>query len=173
MNCGVRSASFQVFLEMLERTFDNELQWKDHGDACSVDGTTENIDVRVSLSSVEYYGEHGVNIVFSVKTPSGEFSQDIGSVKASQKQTVAIIGAVSNAVLDRIDHYDWEFVTIAAKDNIDTRMKLYNRIADRLKSKLGLLKFSGFVKRQGIIVLGKPGTEELINRFKKEAVDKE
>lgn len=162
-------------MEMMNRKFDSAPRWKRVGDVDVADASVDEAEVRVNLEPIVYYGVKGVNISFEVKDESVEYAQTAGTIQGSVKLASAIIGAVSNAVLDRLQEYEWSFVIFAAKDNIETRMKLYTRVADRIRRTrrhLGLYKFAGYVKGEGVVILGNSDAVEVMNRFEQEAADK-
>lgn len=49
-----------------------------------------------------------------------------------------IVGAISNALVERVSLYDFDAVIFIASDNIEDRMRIYNMIADRKWTRMGL-----------------------------------
>jgi hypothetical protein len=153
--------------EILKRKFD-DLEWKRVGTTDVGSGTIDGIPIELVLDPKTYYGARWINVVFRTLNSAGEFSEKAGAVKAGIQQASAIIGAVSNAVIDRLKTYDWELVTLIAKDNIETRMKLYQHIARRVQvSKFDeeLVTHHGMYDGQGVVAIAKKGSSSLFKKF--------
>ncbi len=159
-------------MEMLERKFD-DIEWEVEGNEVIGVGAVDGIDVQVRLSAITYYNEQGLNVVFALKDENGKFSERSGTFKnATVKQASSIIGAVANAVIQKLDDYDWSFVTMIAKDNIETRMKLYQRIAHRIKTTRKhpeLYEFFGKVNGEGLVALVKKDASHILKKIESEA----
>lgn len=59
-------------------------------------------------------------------------------LQLSGKNASKIVGAISNALLDRVQLFDFDGVIFIAKDHVEARMRLYNKVADRSWVQKGL-----------------------------------
>ncbi len=55
----------------------------------------------------------------------------------------SLIGAITNAFKEHINEYEYDFLILIAKDDVETRLKLYSRIARRLAREQGMYDHSG------------------------------
>lgn len=53
------------------------------------------------------------------------------------KSASKIVGAVANALVDRVQLYDMDAVIFFANDNVEDRMRVYNKVAERKWTRLG------------------------------------
>jgi len=140
--------------EMLNTKFDNSLNWNIEAGKDIAIGTLDDLKIKISIDPISYEKLVGLNLVFGI-WDGEDFKELAGSIKT--QISAKIIGAVTNAFKERIDHYEWDFLTLIAKDNVETRMKLYTRMADRL-SREGLHhQINERKDGNGVIVIGKKG----------------
>lgn len=116
-------------MEMLDTKFDS-INWLDSPIGTLGTGTVKGTNVQIKLTPITYDQYSGVNITFAVQSGNEytEVFQDNDS-----RQAAYIIGAVTNAVKDKLAQFDWDFIVLIAKDNVEARSRLYTRIADRLQ----------------------------------------
>jgi hypothetical protein len=141
--------------EMLNTKF-NSITWKQDGHKDIGVGLLGDIKVQVVLTSITYDKHIGLNLTFGV-WDGKDFSESAGT--EVDANTTSIIGAVTNALTSRIEEYEWDFLTLIAKDNVDKRMKLYTRIADRLARESLSSQINERKSGAGVIVIGKKGID--------------
>jgi len=90
----------------------------------------EDIKIIVTIEDREFILDSGKHISFlNIKFESiDENGKRITTATGLNKYGSRIIGAVSNALLDKVKDLNYEALTFIAKDRIDTRIKIYNRI---------------------------------------------
>jgi len=76
-----------------------------------------------SFNDKEYLG---INIAFSLL----ENGKEIETLTYSNKSGSKIIGAIVNALETKVNEYEWDFLLFIATNNIEKRMKIYNKIAN-------------------------------------------
>jgi hypothetical protein len=74
----------------------------------------------------------GVNVSFEVKV-DGEYTTNL----TSAGQPNQVIGTIQNSLGEKIIHFDVDVVLFVAVDNIEPRMRLYGRMADKFAKKFG------------------------------------
>lgn len=124
-------------LEMLDTKFDS-LSWIVHSDRVEGTGIINKdnaIQIKLTVKPVTYADVEGVNVTFAVYdgTKYTEVFQNNDARNSAQ-----IIGAVTNALKDKLDEFEWDFITLIAKDNVSSRSRLYTHIADRISKERGL-----------------------------------
>ena len=140
-------------MEMLNTKFDT-LTWSNEGNKDIGSGQLDDLKIRVVLDPITYQQYHGLNLTFA--TWNGKkFSEVIHAI--STDKTAKIIGAVTNAFKDRIKEYEWDFLTLIAKDEVEVekRMRLYTHIADRLAKEQLIDQINERKDGNGVIVIGK------------------
>jgi hypothetical protein len=163
----IKGLVFFDIMETIGRRFET-LTWQVVDGNDTADGMIAGIRVKLKLSPLSFHDAKGLNISFALQNEDGNFSELTGARKATEKEAAMIIGAVSNAVIDRLREYDWDFVVMIAKDNIQTRMKLYSRIANRVKTTIRtpeMFEHSGFWNGDGIVALAKKGSTHIFSKF--------
>jgi hypothetical protein len=147
---------------MLDTTFDEPLQWNVIAGKDVAVGQVAGYHIQVAISPISYENNNGLNLVFAVGNEMG-FSEQFGTI--STPHAAKIIGAVTNAFKQRIADYDWDFLVFVAKANVEARMRLYSRIADRVSREM-LLSHSQPIQRSDgskYIVLYKPAMKQKID----------
>lgn len=144
-------------MEMLDTKFDS-LEWKHEGKQLNGYGVLGDIKTKVTLDPITYASKNGINITFSV-FDGAQYSEEFKDQGTSS--SAKIIGAVTNAIKEQLKSHHWDFVLIISKDNVETRHKLYVRIAHRFVRELGLGSME--LERDGekIIILSKLAGETL------------
>ncbi len=121
-------------LEMLDTTFDT-LSWSTHDNGVEGVGSIGDFQVKLTLTSVTYAELDGVNVTFAVYD-GAKYTEVFQN--ADTKNSALLIGAVTNALKDKLSEFEWDFVLLVAKDNISSRSKLYPHIAKRISKERGL-----------------------------------
>jgi hypothetical protein len=124
-------------LEMLNTRFGDE-DWKQVGKqqvGTAVLGD-EVFQLRLEpftlpLGDINY---QAINVAFA-KMVNGEPSEQL---TLTSKNASKIVGAVTNALLERVALYDFDAVVFIAEDNIEARMTIYNKVAERKWTQRGL-----------------------------------
>lgn len=75
-----------------------------------------------------------INVAFQ-KLVNGKPSEDL---QWTSKNASAVVGAITNALLERVALFDFDAVIFVAADNVSKRMTIYNQIARRRWVKEGL-----------------------------------
>lgn len=136
--------------EAFDTRFDNVLHWEAKGANLEAIGHLDDEQIKVILNPIKYQKYNGVNLVFQVLDhKTNAFSEKIGTSKSSSSR---IIGAVQNAFVDKINDFKFDFVVAVAKDNLDSRSKLYSAIFRRAAIKLGL--GTAEIKREHFTICG-------------------
>lgn len=68
----------------------------------------------------------GINVAFSLFKDGKE----IETLTYDNKSGSKIIGAIINALETKVNEYDWDFLLFIASNDIEKRMKIYNKIAN-------------------------------------------
>lgn len=140
-------------LEMLDTKF-NSIKWESDGIKINGVGYVDDIKIKVSLLSITYLKFNGLNLTFSI-WDGKEYSESFNTIETTK--AARIIGCVTNAIKDKIKEYNWDFLTIIAKDNIKSRMRLYTHISDRISRELLLNQINEIKNGAGVIVIGAKG----------------
>ena len=77
-----------------------------------------------------------INIAFS-KLIDGHSSQALQNNSTSPSM---IIGAITNAIIKKLDEFNYDAVIFVAIDNIDKRMRIYNAVAKKFAQKFSWYK---------------------------------
>lgn len=83
------------------------------------------------LDGINY---HFINVALQ-KIVDGKPSEEL---QLNSKNASKIVGAITNALLERVALYDFDAVVFIASDNIEARMTIYNKIANRKWTQQGL-----------------------------------
>ncbi len=136
--------------EMLNTEFDKLSDWSVIGGVDTCYGMVGDVEVRMTLAPITVRSLNGINVSFAVwdGIKHAEVSGAVDTAIAGK-----IIGAVTNTLKDRLQHYDWDFVVAVAKDNIQTRMKLYQRVAMRIGKEQHIAYGSRMENGVGFVVL--------------------
>lgn len=80
----------------------------------------------------------------------------------------AIIGAVANAIVDRLNDFDYDAIVFIAASSVDQRMRIYNIVAKKFHQMFKIMipnvKLEG--GRQMTILLSKTFPNDKIEEFK-------
>jgi hypothetical protein len=91
-------------------------------------GVIDGVIITLTISSLVYSGYNGCNLAFATDKdgePVEVFRNEFGQ-SASK-----IIGAVVNGFNEKLTDFNFDFLCLAAKDNVDKRASLYLMIAER------------------------------------------
>jgi len=116
--------SFYI-MEMYDAKF-QKLSWYVESGAHVGIGEVEDLKVRVVIDPTSYDAYQGANLTFGV-WDGKEFTEkyrNVGTLNASK-----IIGAVKNALVEKILEFDVKFVILVAKDNVEQRTRIYQQLA--------------------------------------------
>ena len=121
--------TFDLF-ETLNTKFDDEA-WVRHkkgeiGTAILGDETFQ-LHLEPITMPIDGINYRAINVAFA-KMVDGKPSQEL---TLTGKNASKIVGAITNALLERVELYDYDAVIFIARDNIDARMTIYNKIAAR------------------------------------------
>lgn len=145
--------SFPI-MEMLNTKLDEPIVWKQDNqwDKCECSIDSGAIKLKLVISAITYKKLSGLRVGFLLWNGT-DYVEQIGAVPTLK--SAKIIGAVTNALLDRLNHYDWDYVVADAKDGVEVRMKLYTRIVERIARMNSWQYGSGVVNGIGIAVISK------------------
>jgi hypothetical protein len=125
--------------EVLNTTLDDEA-WEQKGDKEVGTGVLEGETYKIYLEPGTYPAQDQVyrfiNVAFQ-KIVNGEPTEEL---QWNSKNASKVVGAISNALLKRVQLYDYDAVIFIASDNVDKRMSIYNKIAERKWTDKGLGK---------------------------------
>jgi len=148
----------------MQNTKFDSLEWKHEGRQLNGYGNLDDLKIKVILDPITYANYRGINVTFAVfdGTQYSESFKDKGTLNSGK-----IIGAVTNAIKDQLTQHHWDFVVIISKDNVESRHKLYVRIAHRFVRELGLGEMELDHNGEKVLVLSKLSSVEL-NKIKTE-----
>lgn len=116
--------------ETLDYNFDDE-QWYSQGGKQIGDATLEGEHFRLLLEpgtfSIDGYTYHFINAAFQ-KIVDGHPTEKL---QLTGQTASKIVGAIANALLERVQLYDFDAVVFFAADSVDDRMRVYNKVAER------------------------------------------
>jgi hypothetical protein len=123
--------------ETLNARFDDEA-WHQEGRNQVGIATLGDETFKIILQPVSYPLDgityRAINAAFQ-KIVNGRPSEDL---QWNSKNASQVVGAITNALLERVALYDFDAVIFMASDNIEKRMQVYNQIARRRWSQEGL-----------------------------------
>lgn len=116
--------------ESLNTRFDDE-SWSQVGRAEVGYGVLGDETFRIVLEPqtfpIDGIKYQFINVAFQ-KIVNGEPTEEL---QLSGKNASKIVGAISNALIERVQLYDFDAILFQACDNIEARMTIYNKVADR------------------------------------------
>ena len=122
--------------ETLNTHFDDQ-SWRQEGGKLVGDATLDGEHFRLLLEpgtfTVDDISYNFINAAFQ-KIIDGKPTEKL---QLTGKIASRIVGAVANALHDRVQLYDFDAVVFFADDNVDDRMRVYNKVADRKWTRLG------------------------------------
>jgi hypothetical protein len=122
--------------ETLNTKFDDE-SWERIGRAevgtAELGDETFQILLEPGTFVIDGFTYHFVNAAFQ-KIVNGKPTSEL---QLTGKNASKIVGAVANALQDRIQLFDFDAVIFIADDNVEERMTVYNKIAERKWTRLG------------------------------------
>jgi hypothetical protein len=129
--------TFKKYLtEVLDEKF-KTVEWEKFSSTKDGDGefgyaTIHDIKIRMIIHHL--VKDNIVNLTFGVWDDKlQKFSANIGTIKT--EHVISMMGAITNALIDRIQEHKYEYLIIGAKDAVEKRMSLYKRIAKKIQSK--------------------------------------
>lgn len=145
--------SFPI-MEMLNTKLDEPVVWEQEHqqDICKCSIDNGSIGLKLVISAITYKQLSGLRVGFLLWNGT-DYVEHIGAV--STISSAKVIGAVTNALLDRLNDYEWDFIVADAKDAVAVRMKLYTRIVERIARSNSWQYGSGVVNNIGIAVVSK------------------
>ena len=149
--------------ETLNTKFEN-LKWVIEDNRDVAYGAVDGIKLKLILDPINFKKWSGLNLTFSVW--DGEFYKEtIGTIQT--EKFAKIVGAITNAFKDRVKDYDWDFLSLVAKDEVERRMRLYTSIANRIYRELGLGINRTTRDGVGIIIIGRKGvdSQEILSKI--------
>jgi hypothetical protein len=96
-------------------------------------GEIDGVQLQLIIDAISYKQYNGYNLAFTTEKdgqPIQTFRNEFGV------QSSKIIGAVVNGFSAKLDEYEFSFICLAAKDNVDKRASLYSLVANRFATKL-------------------------------------
>lgn len=87
--------------------------------------------ISYPLDGITY---RAINVAFQ-KLIDGQPSEDLQWTSRNASQ---VVGAITNALLERVALFDFDAVIFVAADNVEKRMKIYNQVARRKWVQQGL-----------------------------------
>jgi hypothetical protein len=122
--------------ESLETRFDDEA-WSQVGDKQVGQGYLGDEEFEVYLEpgtfTIDDFEYSLINASFA-KIIDGKPSEEL---TLTGKSASKIVGAVANALVDRVQLYGMDAVIFFANDNVEDRMRVYNKVAERKWTRLG------------------------------------
>lgn len=124
--------------EMLDTRFDAE-SWKQVEDTQVGTGKLGDEVFKIYLEPRTYIvngREYSfINVAFA-KLVDGKPTQEL---QWNAKNASQVVGAVQNALIERVKLYQFDALVFIAADNVEKRMLIYNKIARRKWSHLGTI----------------------------------
>lgn len=96
-------------------------------------GEIDGVQLQLIIDAISYKQYNGYNLAFTTeqdRQPIETFRNEFGV------QSSKIIGAVVNGLAAKLDEYEFSFVCLAAKYNVEKRASLYSLVANRFAKKL-------------------------------------
>ena len=122
--------------ETLNARFDDEA-WHQQGSRLVGDAIIDGEHFRLLLEPgtfpIDGFFYHFINAAFQ-KIVDGEPTEKL---QLTGRSASRIVGAIANALLERVQLYDFDAVVFFAADNVDDRMRVYNKVAERKWTRLG------------------------------------
>lgn len=149
--------------ETLNTQFE-DLKWQTEGNKDVAYGEVDGIKIKLILDPINFKEWSGMNLTFSV-WDGKIYKETIGAIQT--EKFAKIVGAITNAFKARVKDYDWDFLLLIAKDEVEKRMRLYTSIANRIfrELRLGINQ----TKRDGvgIIIIGRKGvdSQEILSKI--------
>lgn len=123
--------------ESMNARFDDEA-WHREGSTevgnAEIDGEQFKIILEPGTYPIGGYTYSFINAAFQ-KIIDGK---PVNDLQLTSKNASKIVGAISNALLDRVQLHDFDAVLFIADDNSEDRMRVYNKIAERKWTRLGV-----------------------------------
>ena len=110
------------------------INWSQHNDnlvgAFSVDSTNYLIKIEPGIFNEYTFA----NIAFCKVDAAGEEEYELTN---DTKNPVKVLGAIINGVNRKINEFELDAIIFAASNNVDKRMKFYNKLADKFVKNFG------------------------------------
>ena len=154
--------SFKNLLQETMNTRFDEISWNHEESNIIGVGIIGDLKIQLIISphTYRYRKEKKVytflNLIF--KTWDGSsYSEEMGHIKTDKLSSM--ISCITLALQDKIKDYEWDWFTLIAKNNINSRMKLYSRIADVISKNMNTKKIMNTNSNEGVIMLAKNGID--------------
>jgi hypothetical protein len=103
-------------------------RWEQEGEVLAGYLTIADEQFKIVLEPGKYPTDHYtytlINASFE-KLVDGTYTRDI---QFDSKNASGIVGAISHAIHDKLDEYEFDALVFAAVDNVEQRMRIYNTI---------------------------------------------
>lgn len=146
-----------MLIETINTRFD-KISWNQNGNELIGIGLFENQKVQLIIIPHSYRYRKiktiytFLNLIF--KTWDGNsYSEEIGHI--STNKLSSLISCITLALSDKVKEFEWDWLTLIAKNNINSRMKLYSRIGDIIVKGIPIKKIQNIKGNEGIIILSK------------------
>lgn len=122
--------------ETLNARFDDEA-WHQQGAKLIGDAFIDGEHFRLLLEPgtfpIDGFTYHFINVAFQ-KIVDGKPTEKL---QLTGRSASRIVGAIANALLERVQLYDFDAVVFFAADSVDERMRVYDKVAERKWTRLG------------------------------------
>lgn len=143
--------------ETMNTRFD-KISWNQVGNELIGEGIYNDIKVQLIIVPHTYRYRKiktvytFLNLIF--KTWNGSsYSEEMGHIKTDKLSSS--ISCITLALKDKVDEFEWDWLTLIAKNNINSRMKLYSRMGDIIVKGTPITKIKNIKGNEGIIMLSK------------------
>lgn len=127
-----------------------------------VDG--ENFEILLEPGSYRLNSEQYsyINVAFE-KVVNGVSTREL---QFNSKNASSIVGAIANALKDKLEEFQYDAVVLGAADNIEKRMRIYDTIANRF-AKMFRFIIRDVETNNGVItiLIGKDVSKDHIDNF--------
>lgn len=127
----------------LNEVFDTKIpvnKWRSQGRTLTGELNIDNAVYHISLEPSTYKFQtkiyNFINITFA-KIVNGEPIQTLTFDKENPANASKVIGAIVNALYDKLTGYQYHAIVMAAMDNVQQRMRIYDSVARWKGAKLG------------------------------------
>lgn len=126
-------------IELYEPTLVNEIfdtkvsvtNWKQNDNESIGSITIDDEKYQITLERLEYTLNNKIpflNVSFQAFDKDGNPIEELTS--NNKVSPFKVIGAITNAILDAVNKTKYQIIVFIAQDNIESRMGIYNRIAN-------------------------------------------
>ena len=132
--------------------------------------TVEDTQYTIEFEPIVYNNFKAINVGFS-RIVDGNRSQEL---TFNNNSGSAVLGAISNAIREKLNDYEYDAVVFIAADNVPQRMRIYNMIANRfLQSSSHIIENIDLLDgRKTTILITKRVSNDDVEEFKQHLMSK-